>query len=72
VAHYITDAVTSRWTGKLFFFVPSGNDHLSGPWFVRTEHVYGASYRHWFFVVIGFDQLLHYIQLALTWRWLHG
>lgn len=27
---------------------------------------------HWFFVSIGFDQLLHYAQLFLTWNLLFG
>lgn len=46
--HFCTDAITSRWTSKL----------------------YQAGHRHWFFVVIGLDQLIHYFTLALMWRWL--
>jgi hypothetical protein len=29
-----------------------------------------AEKRHWFFVCIGFDQLLHAYQLLLTWEYL--
>lgn len=29
-----------------------------------------ADQRHWFFVAIGFDQLLHTWQLVLTYKWL--
>ena len=44
--HFITDALTSRLTSKLF----------------------QAGERHWFFVAIGGDQLIHAITLALTLR----
>lgn len=46
VAHFITDAVTSRIVKKYF----AKEDHHNG------------------FVVIGFDQALHYIQLILTFK----
>jgi len=29
-----------------------------------------AEQRHWFFVMVGFDQVLHYAQLFLTYLWL--
>lgn len=60
-AHFITDAVTSRITSKLWFFQPYGESNM---W------RYKGGNRHWFFVVIGFDQLLHAYQLILTWQWL--
>jgi hypothetical protein len=47
-AHFLTDAVTSRITSKL----------------------YAKGDYHNFFVVVGFDQLLHYAQLLLTIYWL--
>lgn len=40
--HFLTDAVTSRITSRLW----------------------QANQRHWFFVVIGADQLLHYATLV--------
>jgi hypothetical protein len=27
---------------------------------------------HWFFAMIGLDQLIHFATLALTYRWLYG
>jgi hypothetical protein len=47
-AHFLTDAVTSRITARL----------------------YAAGKRHWFFVMIGLDQLIHYSTLIGTWAWL--
>jgi len=32
----------------------------------------GIQSRHWFFCWIGFDQVLHYVQLAVTYQWLFG
>ena len=46
IAHYITDAITSR---------------VSKPFFENGDYHNG-------FVVIGFDQILHYIQLWLTFN----
>ena len=47
-AHFITDAITSRITSRL----------------------YAKQSWHNFFVVIGFDQFLHYTQLFLAIQWL--
>lgn len=35
-----------------------------------TSYLWQKEERHWFFVVIGFDQFLHYVQLLLTYKWL--
>lgn len=35
-----------------------------------TAALYARNQRHWFFVVIGFDQLLHAAALLLTYQWL--
>lgn len=48
VAHFLTDAITSR----------------------ITAHLYAKDDTHNFFVVVGFDQVLHYTQLFLTIQWL--
>lgn len=77
VAHFVTDAITSRATSALWFFkqefgiwtqaeyaVPKHSRSLVNPWMPI------GGKRHWFFVVIGFDQLLHIWQLGLTALWL--
>lgn len=48
-SHFITDAITSRITAKLW----------------QQEK------RHAFFTMIGFDQLLHFYQLILTYWWIY-
>lgn len=50
VLHFITDAITSRITRRLY---------------------YPVFHRHWFFAVIGLDQLIHYICLAYTIKYLN-
>lgn len=47
VAHWLTDAVTSRMTKRLWI----------------------AGERHAFFTMIGLDQVLHYVALALALRY---
>lgn len=59
--HFMVDCVTSRLTSNLWFMeeVPTGE----GWWTVKTPNP-----RHWFFVMIGLDQLIHYTLLLLTLR----
>jgi Na+/glutamate symporter len=66
VVHFITDSITSRITSRLFLdeFEKDNVTTLN-----RLCMRPGFSL-HWFFVVIGFDQVLHYVQLFLTIRWL--
>ena len=56
VAHTITDYFTSRVVSKKF-----ANNYYGSP-----IPNFGA------FSTIGFDQVLHYTQLILTWYWLFG
>jgi hypothetical protein len=73
--HFAQDAVTSRVTSKLWFFrmepgiwsqaeytVPKHGRELVNPW----TPIVGPR-RHWFFVAIGADQLLHFWLLYATW-----
>ncbi len=64
-AHFAQDALTSRLTSRLWF-LPQVGQGMQPEW-IQVE-VKGG-YRHWFFVAIGFDQLLHYVTLFVTASW---
>lgn len=66
VTHFLTDAVTSRITSKLWFLEMEQRELLDGWFYGKVK----PGYRHWFFVMIGFDQVIHYITLALTIKFL--
>jgi hypothetical protein len=70
-AHWLTDFLTSRMTSKLWFIdllEPLESKALAYPTF-EFARVYPRK-RYWFFVTIGFDQLIHYTTLALTLKYL--
>lgn len=72
ILHTLQDAITSRITGKLWFFRPLKDFYPK----LGTVKVEGESYpiyvpmggnRHYFFVMIGLDQLIHFWSLAWTY-----
>ena len=42
-------------------------DSVTAQW---THHYYGTKEWHKFFIVVGFDQWIHYATLSATWFWL--
>jgi Protein of unknown function (DUF3307) len=57
--HWITDFLTSRWTSHLY------RKHLENP---KEEWLF-QPYVHWFFCVIGLDQVIHYGCLYFTYQY---
>lgn len=54
-----------------FFFLTFASHFLTDAITSRlTARLWQANERHWFFVTIGFDQLIHATTLALTWQYL--
>lgn len=73
LTHFLTDAVTSRLTSKLWFIDLLEPILLKGKALENPTFEFARVYpnkRHWFFVVIGFDQLIHFTTLALTYKFL--
>lgn len=72
LTHFLTDAVTSRITSKLWFFTPLDVHYTMNSNQYRQLWVSKGGNRHWFFVTIGIDQLIHFITLALTYKLVGG
>lgn len=66
VIHFAQDAITSRLTSRLWFIE---FDTVAVAGFTIPRYRILPGRRHWFFVAIGFDQLLHYITLCATANW---
>jgi hypothetical protein len=57
--HFATDFITSRINARLWFFQDRFGD--------GSEFTPIPGKRHWFFVMLGLDQLIHAATLAATW-----
>jgi hypothetical protein len=58
-SHLLVDAVTSRVNAQLWFMAPMPID--------KDHFYYIPGRRHWFFVALGADQLLHFVTIAYSY-----
>jgi uncharacterized protein DUF3307 len=67
--HCLTYSACFLWWGWQFALLTLGchfvQDYITSR---VNSKLWRENKRHWFFVGVGFDQLLHYAQLALTLR----
>lgn len=71
--HFLTDAITSRITSKLWFIDLKRIPEPRLSWELDYEYLAHINHkRHWFFVAIGADQFIHYGTLLWTVKYLIG
>lgn len=69
IFHLTTDYWTSRLTSRLWFLTFVRREPCNTEQWCHLDM--DDSKRHWFFVAIGFDQLIHGVSLLWTAYWLH-
>lgn len=71
--HVIIYSVPFIWFGGLFALI-NGIAHFITDYFTSraTSWLYQKEERHWFFVVVGFDQAIHLTTLFVTYMILIG
>jgi hypothetical protein len=71
IHHVCTYAPCFLWWGVPFVAVTLVTHFITDAITSRiTSRLWAKKQVHWFFAVIGFDQLIHFTTLALTYRWL--
>lgn len=65
LAHFVTDMMTPNITS--YFWFVRVIEPVNGPG-SKFYGAYDMPKRHWFFVAIGADQLIHYATYAYFWR----
>lgn len=70
--HVLIYSAPFFWFGATFVAITAVThfitDYFTSRW---TTKLYNAGKRHWFFVVIGFDQAIHMTTLILTYEWVY-
>jgi len=73
LTHVIIYTIPFFWFG-LFFAILNGIAHFITDYFTSkaTSYLWKKNQRHWFFVIIGFDQAIHLSTLLITYQLIIG